>query len=126
MSGSATALAALATALSLTGSVASNAHGSGPTPSANGRIAYVAVGGIGSMNPDGSGQWGIELDVGDHDPAWSPDGTQLAVVTTWAGRFGILVMQPDGSGAHLVAVASIRPGRPTAPSSPSTPPRRSG
>ena len=66
----------------------------------NGRIAFADVTGIGSMNPDGSGQWGVELNVGDTQPAWSPDGTQLAVVTHWAGNNGILVMQPDGSGAH--------------------------
>src|SRR5436190_1470469 len=49
---------------------------------ANGRIAFSAVGGIASMNPDGSGQWGVELNVGDSwwvgRPAWSPDGGKLA------------------------------------------------
>lgn len=68
----------------------------------NGRIAFQNTTGIGSMNPDGSGQWGVELNVGDTQPAWSPDGTQLAVVTHWGGNNGILVMQPDGSGARLV------------------------
>src|ERR1051325_5503132 len=65
---------------------------------ANGRIAFSDVTGIASMNPDGSGQWGVELQVGDQSPAGSPDGSQLAVVTHWAGRYGLLVMQPDGSG----------------------------
>jgi hypothetical protein len=75
-----------------------------PALHANGRIAFAdaSSGGIASMNADGSGQWGVELNVGDTSPAWSPDGSQLAVVTHWAGRNGILAMQPDGSGEHLV------------------------
>jgi dipeptidyl aminopeptidase/acylaminoacyl peptidase len=83
----------------------SEAHGaSTPALHANGRIAFAdgSNGGIASMNPDGSGQWGVDLNVGDTSPAWSPDGSQLAVVTRWGGRNGILVMQPDGSGQRLV------------------------
>jgi dipeptidyl aminopeptidase/acylaminoacyl peptidase len=69
---------------------------------ANGRIAFADVTGIASMNPDGSGQWGVELQVGDTAPAWSPDGSQLAVVTHWDGREGIMVMDPDGSNARML------------------------
>jgi hypothetical protein len=72
-----------------------------PLPS-NGRIAFAAATGVASMNQDGSGQWGVELNLGDTQPAWSPDGSRLAVVTHWAGRNGVLVMQPDGSLARLV------------------------
>jgi Tol biopolymer transport system component len=94
-------LAAIAAALVLAALLGSDARGSGPpTLRSNGRIAFAATGGIASMNPDGSGQWGVELNVGDAAPAWSPDGSQLAVVTHWAGNNGILVLQPDGSGAH--------------------------
>jgi dipeptidyl aminopeptidase/acylaminoacyl peptidase len=78
------------------------AQGAQPTLHANGRIAFTDVTGIASMNPDGSGQWGVELQVGDSAPAWSPDGSRLAVVTRWANRYGILVMQPDGSGRQQV------------------------
>ena len=80
--------------------------GSSATPTvtlhADGRIAFSDVTGIASMNPDGSGQWGVELNVGDTQPAWSPDGSQLAVVTHWAGNDGIMAMQPDGSLAHML------------------------
>jgi len=93
----ATAVAALAAFVPI-GSGAASTTG----PHANGRIAFVDSTGIASMNPDGSGAWGVELNVGDAGPAWSPDGTQLAVVTHWAGNAGILAMQPDGSGAHML------------------------
>jgi dipeptidyl aminopeptidase/acylaminoacyl peptidase len=95
----ATAVALLAAAAP-TGSSAGGSTTTGLR--ANGRIAFVEDTGIASMNADGSGAWGVELNVGDTAPAWSPDGTQLAVVTHWAGNAGILVMQPDGSGAHML------------------------
>src|SRR6516165_1361783 len=73
------------------------------TPSvANGRIAFSVQTGIASMNPDGSGQWGVELQVGDTQPAWSPDGTKLAVVTHWAGRAGIELLQPNGDALGML------------------------
>ena len=69
---------------------------------ANGRIAFSDSTGIASMNPDGSGQWGVELQVGDTQPAWSPDGTKLAVVTHWAGREGIELLQPNGDALGML------------------------
>jgi len=96
-----------AVALTLAGSLGSDALGARTAAlQVNGRIAFSAAGGIASMNPDGSGQWGVELNVGDTAPAWSPNGSQLAVVTHWAGNNGILVMNPDGSGAHLLTTDS--------------------
>jgi Tol biopolymer transport system component len=82
----------------------------------NGRIAFSESTGIASMNPDGSGQWGVELQVGDDEPAWSPDGTRLAVVTRWAGRNGIELLQPNGDSlgcSRTMEAMPIPRGRPT-------------
>ena len=65
----------------------------------NGRIAFADVTGIASMNPDGTGQWGIDFTPGDGDPAWSPDGTRIAFTTNRNGDEDIYSMAPDGSGA---------------------------
>lgn len=73
-----------------------------PLATANGRIAFSDSTGIASMNLDGSGQWGVELQVGDTQPAWSPDGTKLAVVTHWAGREGIELLQPNGDALGML------------------------
>jgi dipeptidyl aminopeptidase/acylaminoacyl peptidase len=63
----------------------------------NGRIAFTDVTGIASMNPDGSGQWGLDLVVGDDNPVWSPDGTRVAFTTYRNGDEDIYSMAPDGS-----------------------------
>src|ERR1051326_8942795 len=82
----------IAATLMLVGTLGADARGSQTSSlRANGRIAFSDVTGIASMNPDGTGQWGVELNVGDAAPAWSPDGSKLAVVTHWAGNNGILV-----------------------------------
>jgi hypothetical protein len=71
-------------AVALGGLLGSDAFGAHTVAQhSNGRIAFAAVGGIASMNPDGSGQWGVELNVGDSAPAWSPYGSQLPVTTHW-------------------------------------------
>ena len=80
----------------------SDARSASPPPIYNGRIAFWVPTGIASMNPDGSGQWGVELQVGDSEPAWSPDGTRLAVVTHWAGRSGIELLQPNGDALGML------------------------
>jgi hypothetical protein len=76
----------------------SDARSASPSPVYNGRIAFTAAGGIASMNPDGSGQWGVELQVGDTEAAWSPDGTKLAVVA-WNG---IELLQPNGDALGML------------------------
>ena len=90
---------ALVVLFALAGSDARSA--SSPPPEYNGRIAFSAAGGIASMNPDGSGQWGVELQVGDTEPAWSPDGSKLAVVTHWT-RNGIELLQPNGDALGML------------------------
>jgi Tol biopolymer transport system component len=79
----------------------SDAHSASSPSVYNGRIAFSVSTGIASMNPDGSGQWGVELQVGDTQPAWSPDGTKLAVVTHWR-RNGIELLQPNGDALGML------------------------
>jgi Tol biopolymer transport system component len=92
-------LTALVSLLAFAGA---DAPGAATPPPTNGRIAFSVQTGIASMNPDGSGQWGVELQVGDTQPAWSPDGTKLAVVTHWAGRAGIELLQPNGDALGML------------------------
>lgn len=64
----------------------------------NGRIIFVSAdrNGIASMNPDGSGIWGLMLGGNDGEPSWSADGSRLAVAVRWPGIEGITVMDPQG------------------------------
>jgi dipeptidyl aminopeptidase/acylaminoacyl peptidase len=87
-------LIALAAALAL---AIAGAAQSAATPGSNGRLAFTAVTGIGTMNADGSGQWGIDFLPGDHSPAWSPDGTRVAFVTSRERDYDIYSMSADGS-----------------------------
>ena len=70
-------------------------------PILNGRIAFTASAGIASMNPDGSGEWGVDFHQSDTQPAWSPDGTKLAVITYSAGS-GIELLQPNGDSLGML------------------------
>jgi dipeptidyl aminopeptidase/acylaminoacyl peptidase len=73
---------------------------SATAPVFNGRIAFADVTGIGSMNSDGSGQWGVDFIPNDQDPAWSPDGTRLAFTTFRNGDADIYTSAPDGNDAR--------------------------
>src|SRR5687768_3870068 len=76
---------------------ASSAKRAGTQLAANGRIVFVASGnGMASMNPDGSGVWGLMLGGSDGEPAWSRDGSRLAIAVRWPGIEGITVMDPQG------------------------------
>ena len=66
------------------------------------------------MNADGSGQRNLTPtpEVGAFDPAWSPDGHQIAF-TRLAGPPGevtIVVMNADGSAKHAVTPMLAHPG----------------
>jgi len=52
------------------------------------------------MNADGSGEIKLTDDpASDQSPAWSPDGSQLAIVSTRDGNEEIYVIEADGSDA---------------------------
>jgi dipeptidyl aminopeptidase/acylaminoacyl peptidase len=65
-------------------------------PAANGRIVFATDDGMASINPDGSGPWGLRFTrIGRGAPAWSPDGSEIAF--TEPGGQGIYVTNPDGT-----------------------------
>ena len=77
-----------------------------PTPPAGARIAFVATGWsvpgasheIFVMRPDGSGITSISNQRGDDDdPAWSPDGSQIAFTAERDGNREIYIMNADGT-----------------------------
>src|SRR5262245_34844923 len=65
----------------------------------NGRIVFATNDGMASVNPDGSGAWGLRFTrIGRGTPAWSPDGAAIAF--TEAGGQGIFLMDPDGTAVR--------------------------
>jgi len=59
------------------------------------------------MNADGSGVTRLTNDPGqDIEPAWSPDGSQLAFSSTRRGSRDIWLMNADGSNLSLTVAGS--------------------
>jgi hypothetical protein len=78
-------------------------------PGQNGKIAWSSDRDFGnhdiySMNADGSGVARLTTDLGqDTRPTWSPNGQEIAFMTTRNGFGEIWVMNADGSNQHRVA-----------------------
>jgi TolB protein len=76
------------------------------------RIAFISVpgaagycGSVQVMNPDGSGRHrltpgGVDECAQEGNPAWSPDGREIAMVGNPDATYGIYVMNADGSGTR--------------------------
>ena len=96
-------VAAAAGALAVTASLAPQQGRSSTLQRWNGRIVYSTSNGLTFMNADGRGQvGGASILPGDTAPAWSHDGTQLAVIQSWRGVAGIRLDQPDGASLRLL------------------------
>ena len=85
-------------------------QGAAASAPVNGRIVFVTGDGLASMNPDGSGQWGLRFTrIGQKHPSWSPDGRTLVVAdgTVQGAGQQLYTLQPDGTGVvQLTHVAA--------------------
>lgn len=69
----------------------------------NGRIVFATDNGLASMNPDGSGQWGLHSTrSGQGSSAWAPDGSALALTETNESGTSLATMNPDGTNLRLL------------------------
>jgi len=83
-------------------SVGSGATASTSTPPKNGLIAAQGAGGIYVVDPSTGTARLIPKSSELSDPAWSPDGTLLAVTSFEIDRFDVYTMKADGSERTLV------------------------
>jgi len=82
--------------------VGSGATASSSAPPQNGLIAVQSNEGIYLVDPKAEKASLVPKSVELGDPAWSPDGTLLAVTSFESDRFDVYTMKPDGSDRKLV------------------------
>ena len=101
--------------LALAGILPLLAVGSGATagtsnsPPQNGLIAVQGVGGIYIVDPRTETARLVPKSEELSDPAWSPDGTTLAVTSSRAGSYDVYTMKPDGNERRLVLRNALHP-----------------
>jgi Tol biopolymer transport system component len=90
-------------------SVGSGATASTSTPPQNGLIAVNGWEGIYIADPQAGTTRLVPKTVEMSDPAWSPDGTMLAVSAPYGETTGVYTMKPDGSDRKLVLENAYSP-----------------
>jgi Tol biopolymer transport system component len=68
---------------------------------ARNQIVFAAAGHIDVINPDGSGLTQLTPGEYDSDPAWSPDGAEIAFIT--GGDDHLAVMNADGTDVRMLS-----------------------
>jgi PKD repeat protein len=81
----------------------------GPPPAQAGQLAFVRDGQIHLANTDGSGVVRVSEGPGDAEPAWSPDGRQIAFSRSGGAAPGIYVMDADGSNPVRRTTSGLSP-----------------
>jgi hypothetical protein len=89
------------TAIASPAAWAASAHAA--LPGENGKIVFMAASNIHTINPDGSGLTDLTAGQGENfNPAWSPDGRELAFTSNRDGNDEIYVMNADGSNQRRI------------------------